>query len=843
MNCKLNAIARPLRKVNGETYYSVIDGSYIGNYVFHNNTERMEFFNFYTNKYQEYVQKQCIVEGNTYEMNIYFDIDIIGDIKNNKKDTDNLNRVLYKTGDLVKNIQTIIKVLKEKLIKDDPFDKKIKFCDLDFICFVTEKPPYVKDGKLKNGYHLHFPMICCYKDTYKALVNDIHAEDEFLKKHLDDISRNNALLYGSSKKLGMDPYLLSSCFYKDRFIDNLNETLNLIITDVCSIKLFDNTKIDINVDNVFQVLPYIFSLRLTDTSLVNYNGNTKAQKKTILYKNIDEISDMDSCSDGEIDCVADSDDRTTTFKNLQEKIDFVKECLSKLDKTRSDNYQDWIRVGFILFNEFEHDQGLRLFKLFSKKSKKYNEHEVVRTFVNLKNRVSQNKLTIGTLRYMMYEDSSPNGIKRIKKKRMIDKIVKRMKNSSGDDDDNDNDNNDDNNNNNNRDADNYDDDSSDDYDNNNNNSEDDIDNDNDNNDINNNDEESDDHNNNNDDDYFGNGDSGGGSGGDSDGGDDVDGDSDFTNSNDDNDFEYCQYTNKPIDYNKLKCIVDNCTTSDVTDYILHYYDDYIYSGTVSCSLNRGEWFKFDKHFYVIEPLPFVNIIERVILSHLENFKNIITTEQPSGNSDIVNYIYNDDGNYADDTTENVAIDDDTNNDGEDKKRKTLLKTIKRCRNMIAMLRFRKEVNNNIEFRLCNPDFIGKLNQEKHLICFKNGVFDMYNNVFRDGTLDDYFTWYIKYDYNVYSEEDDGVKVVRKFLKELFVNENILRYFMDMIKSIFYGMNINKSFIIFSGNGNNGKSLLCKIIEDILGDFCTQLPCGSIMSNNNTNSTGANPFFF
>ena len=46
---------------------------------------------------------------------------------------------------------------------------------------------------------------------------------------MDDISKTNALLYGSSKKMGLLPYLLTSCYYNDTFVDNVYECLGLII--------------------------------------------------------------------------------------------------------------------------------------------------------------------------------------------------------------------------------------------------------------------------------------------------------------------------------------------------------------------------------------------------------------------------------------------------------------------------------------------------------------------------------------------------------------------------------------------------------------------------------------
>lgn len=98
-----------------------------------------------------------------------------------------------------------------------------------------------------------------------------------------------------------------------------------------------------------------------------------------------------------------------------EKKDFEKKVnntvfsmiMEKLDQSRSDNYSDWINVGFICKNR-AHETGenefyLEMFKKFSKRSAKYNEYEVQKVWDSLPYR--NDGLKVGSLLYYLKHDN------------------------------------------------------------------------------------------------------------------------------------------------------------------------------------------------------------------------------------------------------------------------------------------------------------------------------------------------------------------------------------------------------------------------------------------------------
>jgi phage/plasmid-associated DNA primase len=98
-------------------------------------------------------------------------------------------------------------------------------------------------------------------------------------------------------------------------------------------------------------------------------------------------------------------------KKKKEKQEFVNEIkhneiiklLDLLTTDRSDNYDDWVRVGIIICNELG-EEGRELWHTFSKLSDKYDEDECNKKYDSFKGD-KDNKLTIATLKMMAKEDS------------------------------------------------------------------------------------------------------------------------------------------------------------------------------------------------------------------------------------------------------------------------------------------------------------------------------------------------------------------------------------------------------------------------------------------------------
>lgn len=92
----------------------------------------------------------------------------------------------------------------------------------------------------------------------------------------------------------------------------------------------------------------------------------------------------------------------------------------------------------------------------------------------------------------------------------------------------------------------------------------------------------------------------------------------------------------------------------------------------------------------------------------------------------------------------------------------------------------------------------------------------------------------------YSDDHEDVKFMMNYLKKVFPDEEILSYAIRDMASMFFGANGEKIFRIWSGGGNNSKSILVKILQYGFGDYCFDLPAESICSKQIRNPSGPSP---
>ena len=120
------------------------------------------------------------------------------------------------------------------------------------------------------------------------------------------------------------------------------------------------------------------------------------------------------------------------------------------------------------------------------------------------------------------------------------------------------------------------------------------------------------------------------------------------------------------------------------------------------------------------------------------------------------------------------------------------------------------MNNNIQ-----KDFVQKLDSNKYLIGFNNGVYDLQNFVFREGKPDDYITLSVGYNYSQnHSDKNQGLL---KFLEDIQPNKEERDYMLTYLSIGLMG-NLLELFTILTGCGRNGKSKLIELLKFTLGDY-------------------------
>ena len=135
-------------------------------------------------------------------------------------------------------------------------------------------------------------------------------------------------------------------------------------------------------------------------------------------------------------------------------------------------------------------------------------------------------------------------------------------------------------------------------------------------------------------------------------------------------------------------------------------------------------------------------------------------------------------------------------------------------------------------------FKAKLDQNPYLIGFKNGIYDLKTNTFRSGYPEDFVSKCIPIEYKEHDESSQTVQDVKEFLHKIFPDSSIRTYFLDTYSDIFVGGNSQKKVYIWTGEGDNGKSIMQNLFEMMLGElsikFNTQYFTGKKVASGSAN---------
>jgi len=135
-------------------------------------------------------------------------------------------------------------------------------------------------------------------------------------------------------------------------------------------------------------------------------------------------------------------------------------------------------------------------------------------------------------------------------------------------------------------------------------------------------------------------------------------------------------------------------------------------------------------------------------------------------------------------------------------------------------RFKESVMKECRALFYDREFAQKVDENKHLIAFNNGVFDTLTREFRPGQPEDYISFCTNVDfavdtqYNQFSCWND----LKKFLHSILPNKNVREYFLKHLATCLSGV-FNQRFHILTGSGSNGKSMLMNLCATAFGDYC------------------------
>ena len=176
-------------------------------------------------------------------------------------------------------------------------------------------------------------------------------------------------------------------------------------------------------------------------------------------------------------------------------------------------------------------------------------------------------------------------------------------------------------------------------------------------------------------------------------------------------------------------------------------------------------------------------------------------------------------------------------------KKMIEEDLKACRKLINCLKSAPYKNNIMKESMevfYDERFAKKLDKNPYLIGFQNGVYDLKRHEFRRGMPEDFISLKMAVDFDEnMTEKDNAIHEVYDFLEKIFPDKSVREYFLDTASDVFIGGNPHKLVMVWSGEGDNGKSITESIFEKMLGEYAIKLPT-SLITGKRTQSSAACP---
>lgn len=113
---------------------------------------------------------------------------------------------------------------------------------------------------------------------------------------------------------------------------------------------------------------------------------------------------------------------------------------------------------------------------------------------------------------------------------------------------------------------------------------------------------------------------------------------------------------------------------------------------------------------------------------------------------------------------------------------------------------------------------------------------------RDGKPEDYITKTTRNPIRNFTWKSRAVRECMDWFHKVFPDQELLEYFLKFSSSLFIGRNNEKSIQVWTGVGDNSKSMIKKLFEHALGagEYCATAPVSLITTKNRTGSSAPTP---
>lgn len=138
--------------------------------------------------------------------------------------------------------------------------------------------------------------------------------------------------------------------------------------------------------------------------------------------------------------------------------------------------------------------------------------------------------------------------------------------------------------------------------------------------------------------------------------------------------------------------------------------------------------------------------------------------------------------------------------------------------------------NCLEIEFYNENFYKIIDQNKYLLGFENGIYDLNEMEFRNGVSSDYVSMSTGYDYQHHSENESIYKELMVLISQILPEAETRHFTLKSLASCLDGHNRDENFYIWSGknaSGGNGKSTITELLTKALGEYAIDSPVSLI----------------
>ena len=241
-----------------------------------------------------------------------------------------------------------------------------------------------------------------------------------------------------------------------------------------------------------------------------------------------------------------------------------------------------------------------------------------------------------------------------------------------------------------------------------------------------------------------------------------------------------------------------------------YWLDFVY-----CPVGKGKWFQFKNHrwFEANQGIDLRKAISRDFMKRFEAARMILsrqihdsTDEAFKGNGEI---------------------------------------TMKKITTLIGKLKtvsFKSSIMTESSEHFKDDYFVNLLDSNPELTGVTNGILEVSNHhvLFRAAKPEDYISMCTNIPYHQnFSWQNPLVQECMKWFGQVFTDRSLLHHFLKFASSCLKGRNSDKIFPIFTGEGDNSKSMIVKLFEATFSSYCIKFDISNV-TGRNSNASGPTP---